>query len=92
MDDDTTFDERVNEVRERRRRDPVGGDDITGLSALDEVAAGQAHPLGTDPIGQPDFRTGDSDDEIEQLRRDISRLEGKVDALLAALEIEDDDQ
>jgi hypothetical protein len=59
---------------------------VTGLSALDELTAGGAYPIGADPIGQPDFRTGGSDDEIEALRRDISRLEGKVDALLAALD------
>jgi hypothetical protein len=34
---------------------------------------------------------GDGDD-IEALRRDISRLEGKVDALLEALEVADGDE
>jgi hypothetical protein len=89
MDDpDKTFDERVNEVRERRQRDRAGGD-LSELSAL----AGPGRPVvggGTD-LGHPDFRKGDTDDEIEQLRRDISRLAGKVDALLAALDIDDEE-
>jgi hypothetical protein len=33
----------------------------------------------------------DPDNEIAQLRRDVSRLEGKVDALLEALEVGDGD-
>ena len=86
MDDhETTFDERVSEVRRQRRE---SRQEAGGLSALDEVASGQAHPIGTDPIGQPTFRTADTDDEIAQLRREISRLEGKVDALLQALEVD----
>jgi hypothetical protein len=86
---DTTFDERVSEVRRQRRE---SRQEVGGLSALDEVTGGQAHPIGTDPVGQPTFRTTDTDDEIAQLRRDVSRLEGKIDALLEALEVQDGDE
>lgn len=33
-----------------------------------------------------------TDGEIEQLRRDVNRLEGKVDALLTALEVDGGDE
>jgi hypothetical protein len=84
---DTTFDERVNEIRERRRGD-FGGGGVTGLSVFEDPGMPQVGG-GTD-LGHPDFRTTDTDDdEVEQLRRDVSRLEGKVDALLTALDVED---
>jgi len=89
MDDDTTFDERVSEVR-RGRRDPV---DVTGLSAAGDGVTGQP-PRGY----TPDFNTTsvgndcNCEAEVESLRRDMSRLEGKIDALLAALGVEDGDR
>jgi hypothetical protein len=82
---DTTFDERVDEVRQRRREAPQRplGNDLTGepVGVPDLGAAGTTY--------SPEISTtGKSDDEVEALRRDISRLEGKIDALLAALTVE----
>lgn len=90
MDDDTTFDERVREGRDQRRGDVGRAGGFNGLSAFEEPDVPQVGG-GTD-LGHPDFRTTSPDDEIEQLRRDISRLEGKVDALLKALEVENGDE
>jgi hypothetical protein len=87
---DTTFDERVAEMR-RLRREPR--QEAASLSALEEIDASARPVVGPGRAFEPPFRTtgDDSNGEIEQLRRDISRLEGKVDALLAALDIEDGD-
>lgn len=121
MDDhETTFDERVTEVRNQRRvgrdvadRAQVDATDLQkscaypGCSEPTELFADYCpdHPgrLGAtkefDPTpARPFGGTGltsenhaDSTDEVEQLRRDVSRLEGKIDALLAALEVSDGD-
>ena len=100
MDDDsnTTFEERMNEIG-RRENDsdiPRGLSEVTGRP--DPVPTfGSPRPdpnplTGRDP--QDAVFGGASADEIdlEELRRDISRLEGKIDALLAALEVEDGDK
>jgi hypothetical protein len=87
----TTFDERVAEMR-RQRREPR--QEAASLSALEEIDASARPEVGLGRAFEPTVRTSgdDSDDEIEQLRRDISRLEGKVDALLNALEVKDVDE
>jgi len=59
---------------------------------LDEIGTARPAAGRSDLVGQPDFRTvDDRDGDLESLRRDISRLEGKVDALLAALDVEVED-
>jgi hypothetical protein len=89
MDDTgTTFDERVAEVRKQRRHQQ----DRLGVEELPDLGQAPRHVNGR-PGFEPDFDTLGSDDpDLEKLRRDISRLEGKVDALLAALEVEDGDR
>jgi len=51
-------------------------------------------PDPTRPGGVTDLTSShdNGDDEIAQLRRDVHRLEGKIDALLAALEVDDGDE
>jgi len=65
--------EEGDDRRERARRVEQGRIEATAPSELDLKALDQS--VGNDPI--------------DELRNDINRLEGKVDALLAALEVND---
>lgn len=80
---DTMFDERENSIRRSRE---VGTPSLSALEDLGQAPAvgGVGHPY------TPSFKATDAgNDDLEELRRDVARLEGKVDALLAALEVED---
>jgi hypothetical protein len=79
---DTTFDESAAERRRREAERPLGSSTLSG----DPVGVPDPHGV-RDSYGL-DLSTTGTDDEIEALRRDISRLEGKVDALLEALEVD----
>ena len=95
-----TFDERVNEVRQSRRDAVAFAEEE---SRKRNIAVGSRTRQGgtsTDSLSQkleqttpsPSFESRETK-EIRKLREDVSRVEGKLDAILAALDLEvpDDD-
>lgn len=78
---------RETESIRRRGRNPEQ-DAPAGLSALNDIGTA-ASPPGTLRDEAMDLSVSDDGDDIEALRRDIARLEGKLDAVLAALDIEE---
>jgi putative hemolysin len=82
------------DVHERRRVSAVAEEARRkhDIGPLDGDSEGDsAEDTGSDSRFLTHRQSIGGGDEIEQLRRDVSRLEGKVDALLTALKVDDAD-